>query len=549
MSNGRIGRKYSVKCLNQLWRLSCRREASAFRQAMRSPEQAQSDTLARILGVLSTSTWGRRYGLSATTLPADFQQQVPLSVYDDYASSINEISVTGLNPLSSERVKLLEPTSGTSSGEKLIPYTASLRREFQRSICVWIDDMFTKRPNLMRGRAYWSVSPPLAVNRRTASNIPIGFEDDTSYLGFWTKLIARRLLAVPSSVARQSQADQWRLETLMHLIHCRDLTLISVWSPTFLIELIQQLAGPLRQRLAGASTGEISGLLKSSASAAELTSSIWPALAGISCWTDASAAAYVPQLSELFPTIEIFSKGLISTEGCISIPILDSPGNALALRSHFLEFLPADSDSTLRVEQLQIGELYRVVLTTGGGLYRYQTGDWIEVVGFQERCPLVRFRGRAALADLVGEKLAEPFVQDALNRLARSEEMRFPFALLIPDAVSRTYRIYLRTTRTDQHTRALLACRIDSLLSENPYYLQARQLGQLASPQVYCDSSQRFEYLHRELCIVGGTRAGSVKPIVLETNLTRAAEFIRRVHLETDSGHIPGRASNRQPHQ
>ena len=45
--------------------------------------------------------------------------------------------------LTRDPVRIFEPTSGTTSGEKLIPYTADLQHQFQRAISAWIGDLFS----------------------------------------------------------------------------------------------------------------------------------------------------------------------------------------------------------------------------------------------------------------------------------------------------------------------------------------------------------------------------------------------------------------------
>ena len=113
-----------IDLLNRLWRLSCRREASAFRRALQDPQRAQSQTLGRMLEVLGPCDWGDRWGLSPR-LPVDrFREQVPLTDYSFYEAAIRQIASNGTNPLTTQRVDLLEPTRGTSAGEKLIPYTS-----------------------------------------------------------------------------------------------------------------------------------------------------------------------------------------------------------------------------------------------------------------------------------------------------------------------------------------------------------------------------------------------------------------------------------------
>ena len=49
-----------------------------------------------------------------------------------------------------------------------------------------------------------------------------------------------------------------------------------------------------------------------------------------------------------------------------------------------------------------------IVSFTGGGLYRYRLNDCVEILGFVNECPLLRFVGRKdKVVDLFGEKLNE----------------------------------------------------------------------------------------------------------------------------------------------
>ena len=58
---------------------------------------------------------------------------MPLARYEDFQTDIERIAAGEPSVLTADKVLLLQPTSGTTGGEKLIPYTASLRREYQRA--------------------------------------------------------------------------------------------------------------------------------------------------------------------------------------------------------------------------------------------------------------------------------------------------------------------------------------------------------------------------------------------------------------------------------
>jgi hypothetical protein len=249
-------------------------------------------------------------------------------------------------------------------------------------------------------------------------------------------------------------------------------------------------------------------------------------LALISCWADAGAAMFLSGLRELFPGVEIQPKGLMATEACVSFPLLEHEGAALAVRSHFFEFQAAGPDRRLRLaHELEAGRRYDVIVTTGGGLYRYQLRDTIEVVGLLNDCPLVRFVGKAdCVSDLVGEKLAEPHVRAVIERVLDGHRLRPSFALLVPaPGRSPRYCLYLQFSEAqpDPCVQNHVATGLEAGLAENPHYAYARRLGQLAEVEVRILDPARGPAweVYRRRCLARGLRAGDIKPLVLGTGM------------------------------
>ncbi|HEX6097990.1 MAG TPA: GH3 auxin-responsive promoter family protein [Thermoanaerobaculia bacterium] len=322
-----------------------------------------------------------------------------------------------------ERVERWETTSGSSGAKKRIPYTRTLRRELHRAIAPWIVNLFRSDPRAFAGEAYWSVSP--------------GAESDEEVLGPVQRRLVRAVQAVPSTV--RLTHESFREETLRHLTRCRTLSLISVWHPSFLDLLVGDLD----------------------------TEQTWPHLRVISCWADANAAAPAAALAKKFPHAKIQPKGLLSTEGFVTVPY--DGANVLAYRSHFYEF--RDGDGVRLAHELEIGRRYDVILTTGGGLRRYDTEDVVEVTGYREQAPVLKFVGRAShVSDHFGEKLHEIFVRERLERALRGVPHRF--AMLACDR--NAYVLYLESDANVD------VAALDDTLREAHHYDLARRLGQLA---------------------------------------------------------------------
>lgn len=528
--------------------MTCAGERAAFAWSSRHVAETQERLLCRLLRANRGTWYGARHGFDRVHSPRAYQERVPAATYADLAPLIERIGNGEANVLTTERVDLLEPTSGTTGGEKLIPYTAALRRQFQRGVAAWIADLFWQRPAVRRGRAYWSISPALGPPRHTSAGIPIGFTDDAAYLGRLEQFALRRLLVTPAAITRLPDLTAFRYCTLLCLLAAEDLALVSVWNPTFLLALLrplpawqERLCDDLRRGTVnppvairhGIASSLMAGLrpqprraarlrtlLRSSLTLADKMHLVWPRLALLSCWTDAAARQFLPAVRELFPAIEIQPKGLLATEAFVSFPLMDEPGAALAVRSHFFEFEESDGKAVRLAHELESGGRYRVLVTTAGGLYRYQLRDEIEIVGFWGQCPLLRFLGKSEqISDLVGEKLAEAHVRAVLDRLPVLVRLAPRFALLVPVlGEPPRYRLYLQGPSPGGVALPQLCRELQTALEENPYYRHAAGVGQLAAVEIALldpDGEPAWQ-LYENRALEQGQKCGDVKPSALD---------------------------------
>src|SRR4029450_9692010 len=144
------------------------------------------ETQRRILGSLldtnSESAYGRAHGFEKIRSYAEFGERVPIVDYDDLEPWIERIRRGEPGVLTCEPVTRLVPTSGSTSGRKLIPYTASFQNEINTVIGPWMVDLCREHPSLPFGPAYWSISPTIPVAADEVSAGPIGFDDDRARL-------------------------------------------------------------------------------------------------------------------------------------------------------------------------------------------------------------------------------------------------------------------------------------------------------------------------------------------------------------------------------
>ncbi|MBN2684994.1 MAG: GH3 auxin-responsive promoter family protein [Pontiellaceae bacterium] len=446
---------------NLFWLASALPRWCAFQLALWFPRRTQQRVLRRILR--------RNSDVLGNTL---FQHRETQD-YETLRPDIEQIMRGGKNELTAEPIILLEPTGGSSSGTKLIPYTRSLKKEFQRAVDPWIAGLFIRWPSLLFGRHYWSITPSTKEHRESV--IPIGFDTDSAYLGRFQQFMSRQIMAVPPHIAEDQTPEQARFLTLVHLLNTPDLRLISVWHPSLLTEMMNTLHLRFDELLQALPERRAKKLRAIGCTPAL----IWDKLKVISCWSGTTAHLWVEQLQSTFPHTIIQPKGLVATEGITSIP-LGQRLDVSAIRSHYYEFECEETRQIFPLWEVQPDRTYHLILTTGGGLYRYRTHDLVRITGLIRRTPCIHFLTRNNMtSDLFGEKITLAHAEQICSTLP----CKYSFAMIAPESHVDKYRyaLYLETDSIPES----IAEHLENRLSENYHYCHARNLGQLEPSVVH----------------------------------------------------------------
>jgi hypothetical protein len=186
--------------VNLAWTGASLRRSRRYRSALADSESIQRRLLRRYLRLNAGTVFGRHFGFDRIRDVRGYQSRVPLSTYEDYIPLIRRITAGEQRVLTVEPVRRLVPSSGSVGARKLVPYTAGLQSELNRAIGPWVVDLYRRRPALACGPAYWSISPAIDLTQNEPSAVPIGFEDDSDYLGGVFSPLVRVTLAVPPSV-------------------------------------------------------------------------------------------------------------------------------------------------------------------------------------------------------------------------------------------------------------------------------------------------------------------------------------------------------------
>lgn len=465
-------------------------------------QKHQEDKLYQIMNSNRSTEIGSLYGFSSIKSVCEFQKTVPPTHYAHYEK---DFSREHTHRFLAETVQHFAWTSGTSSSHKKIPICSALIHDFEAALLPWFDNLLTKYPNLTSGPAYWIVGPQVQVVLPESKTEM----DDLAYFSPSLARCLSPILSTPPSTHGQGGFLEWAFCTLLHLLLEPELTWISIWSPTLFIELLESLktlkpiliecfeqgnCDAVRLDLTPQTYSALNCRLFEKRSIIPYTlqrltqnpdhpwQDLWPHLTLCSCWKDGWASIFLSQLHSYLPGVKIQGKGLLATEAIVSIPFEDDDSNdpVLAYKSHFYEFRSLNSQKIYLADELSEGEKYEVLVTTNGGLYRYQLDDVIQVTGFIGQAPRLRFLSKKSLiSDLCGEKLHESHVMSCLATLGETHhvDLRHAFVRPVVSEVTRFYQLVV--PQKFKRPSIKIEEALDEALSANPHYAACRKLQQL----------------------------------------------------------------------
>lgn len=397
--------------------------------------------------------FGRDHKFASMRTLADFRRQVPIATYEYISPYIERVKAGETEALfPRERVLMFALTSGTSSARKFIPVTRRFVQSYRRGWFVWGHYAFSDYPDLLMRSKLTLTSDPEEF--RTQSGVPCG-----SIGGLTARMqnpIVRHTYCLPPEAARIRDTAAkhyvaWRLGLMCDL---------GMWispNPSTLVQLArfgeQQCERLIRDVYEGGLSPEFpipasvarrswKRLRPNRERARELErvvartggfrpKDLWPNLRLIGCWLGGTVGAYMRHFPEYFGEAAVRDIGLIASECRMTIPHEDgTSGGVLDVLGAFFEFIPIEEmdspqPTVLEAHELDEGRDYYILLTTPGGLYRYNIFDVVRCVGRYYGAPMLAFLHKGGqISNLTGEKLSEFQVVQSVEAAVRQLRLR-----------------------------------------------------------------------------------------------------------------------------
>ncbi|MBL9037429.1 MAG: GH3 auxin-responsive promoter family protein, partial [Archangium sp.] len=424
-----------LHALGQLQRVPA---ALSFARTTRNPEAAQRAYLKRLLTQNADTEYGRAHGFSASMTAEDFARRVPLMTPADFRPLVNRMMNGEQRVLLADTPRFYARTSGSTGAPTNVPVTATYRAEFQRTVQVSMFHMYRRFPEAFRSRVLYF------AGQRRQLVAPDGCDVGTMSGYNFSELPPpiRALYAWPAELFGVGDL-RTRTYLALWLAVQGDISLITGVYPAPIVFMLRELPSLAKDLARDARAGTLPAWLALSpeqraffserlrpdtetarrferaaeAPAERCAVEAFPSLRLVYCWLTATAGIYVPELKRQLPGVAVRDAIYSASEGWGSIPIGDEEtGGALAIESIFFEFIEeqayaAGSRDTRFAWQLEDGKRYLIVMSDSAGVYRYLLGDVMEVCGFHNATPRVRFvRKFGAASNLIGEKLLEEHV-------------------------------------------------------------------------------------------------------------------------------------------
>ncbi|HKY06900.1 MAG TPA: GH3 auxin-responsive promoter family protein, partial [Candidatus Binatia bacterium] len=383
------------------------------------PHAVQERLLRKIIARNRRTCFGRDHGFNAIVSLNDYRNQVAVGDYEHLRPYVERAQNGEPAVLTAERVVTFTTTSGSTGQPKFIPVTKTSRRNHRQLTRFWYHRAHLDHPDLFSGKLLGVVSP--AVEGKTAGGIPFGAASGLLYQSSPSWI--QNSYALPYEVCEvKDSAAKYYLT--MRLAMEYDISFCGTPNPSTILKLVESADLNKDSIIKDIRDGGISAeydlppalrakltsrLAKNPGRARRLESVIkydgtlrpreyWPRLQLIGCWKGGTVGVRLKEFARWFSDrTPVRDLGYMASEAQMTLPISDE-GSAgiLAIAENFYEFIPesvigSEIPTLLTCAELQEGSSYYPILTTPGGLYRYDINDVVRVAGFYNRTPLIEF--------------------------------------------------------------------------------------------------------------------------------------------------------------
>ncbi|HIK56705.1 MAG TPA: GH3 auxin-responsive promoter family protein [Synechococcales cyanobacterium M55_K2018_004] len=425
-----------------------RQTKDAFLQKTQQVEAVQAQFLRSLLQVQQDTVLGRALQLADIRTVDQYRERVPILPYSSYEPYIERVAQGEPGVMTADPVLYLNLTSGSTGKQKLVPVTAKTRQitsQVNRIGMGFAIEALRQR-NLFPGKMLLTSSIQLLGH--TTAGIPYG---PVSVGHLRTRsFLERQLLAHPFTALEIADSLARHYVCLLFALRQSRLGGLGANFPILALRICDYLESYAEDLIQDLETGAIADWLKlephlrqslqqrlrphrkRAAYLRQVLKQVgrltpqhaWEQISFITTARGGTSDFYFERFPQYFGNTPIYGGIYSSAEATFGIyPDFNVDGSILAMEAGFFEFIPedqwaTDQPKTLLATEVTPGQRYRILVTNYSGLYRYDIGDVVEVVGFHNQAPILVFRHRlGGLLSSTTEKTTEFHAIQVMQRL------------------------------------------------------------------------------------------------------------------------------------
>ncbi|MEQ8288139.1 MAG: GH3 auxin-responsive promoter family protein [Gammaproteobacteria bacterium] len=450
------------------------------------PGIAQNELLLGILKKNAGTVYGKQHEFVSINSYDDFCNKVPVNNYEALRSYIEKQELEKKPYLNMQQPVMYMQTSGTISKPKLIPVLKQSISQYKKSQHIVAYANYRKIPGVYKGRILAIVSPAKEGELETGTSY--GSMSGLVYQSM--PFFIRKNYVLPSEIFEIKDYEKKYYLITKYALAEKYISMIATANPTTIVRIrkvIDEQAAALIEDIRSDNPVralELETLLNKNGLVDFCT--IWPQLKSITTWTDGSCSSLIPLIKTYFnENIHIVEMGYLSSEfrGGITIDVTTN-AQIPALHENFFEFsekheYESGNMKLLTIEQIKMGEQYYIFATTQNGLYRYDINDIVEVTGYLNKTPLIKFVQKGSgVTNLTGEKLYEYQVLKAVEKNIIVHNASLDFFVMIGCVNDLRYTLYIEGQPLDT---SAIESELDKL---NMEYESKRKSGRLNPLQI-----------------------------------------------------------------
>lgn len=515
------------------------------------PEAIQRQLLSSILFSQRDTQFGRRHGFASIRSYEDFARAVPVLGFEDLRQDIEGQEQSGESLLNAERPVHYVQTSGTTGKPKHVPLirpAIDWISQYQRlfSYAQW-----SGVPKIYDGQVLVIAGQP--VEGQLPGGAPYGSMSGLMNQGL--PQVVRQKSVLPDGILRVADVRLKYLRMAACAVAAGTLSVLATPNPSTILKLLEVIrsefphlvealaVGPrhpiFSQGTAWTESVPVHGdrlaylrTLMGQASKLDLAT-LWPELRAVITWTGGNCAVLIPKLRSLLSSeMAVIEMGYLSSE-CLGSLNVDVCENRCipTFQEHVFEFIEVRASDDHVPDPVMLGDLcqeqkYQVLVTTRSGLYRYAMNDIVEVTGWFNRVPTIRFvqKGKG-VTNITGEKLYEHQVVEAVETVFKASGMVCEFYVMLADVHAAGYTLYLEQAAVPSS----FSNEVDEQLARmNVEYRAKRESGRLQPLRVVPIRAGTAE-AYRSHCVAYGQRDAQFKLIRLQYTHDCSFDFSQHI--------------------